>query len=735
MTTIKIAKGLKASYKNATLFTLAETLDVLTKRVDCYEVLNDVNNRVYGDIDGRCLESMTESEFKEKDRKTLEVLQDFLKDKKHAIMTASSYIHRKISYRFVLPDLHAPKHEIKKWVGDLKIPFPDGIALDTGVYGNNQKIRMLGSNKDGENRPLRLLAGTVEDTLISPLGDSTLMTYVPDDARRREEERLRKEEEKIRKKEERERKKEEKDEEKEDKKEKKIAVKAKSTVEGSVVLRILNSLDISRIETYASWIQIGMVCFNMDLGWELWDVASKRASNYEKHVCEEKYATFYKGDLTIATLWSWLKEDDPEVFDDMKENDYERAKEEFEITSFKLMNPSIYITMGRDIDGRELLYFSKFEDLLHKYRNFKVCGQTFIKNWIEDKNIKTYDAMDFDPTLRLPKTHFNLFRGFKYPAVKGDFSPITKILEHLCDYNPRVMWYVERYCAHLFQKPGEKTVVILVFQGKQGTGKDMFWNIIGDLMGDYFLNTLSAENDVFCKFNDLLMNKLFIKFEESNYLTNKDHDNDLKALSAADSMKYEGKGMKSITMKSFANIVMTTNNDTPVVVEDSERRYMLVKTSSKWAKNPVFWDPIVAAMKGEGGKAIRSAYLDHLLNLDISDFSPRNDRVLTPYYYEVAGAFTPYHSRFFQRIVEQKWESDDEDMLPITFRGRELVTKINETMKPTHAYTDTRIGRDLKEYPDNVLGKVRQKCGMRYTIYPEPMIQYLKDKGWFQDFS
>jgi hypothetical protein len=561
------------------------------------------------------------------------------------------------------------------------------------------------------------------------------MTYVPDDARRREEERIRKEEEKIRKKEERERKKEEKEEDKEDKKEKKIMTKAKSTVEGSVVLRILNSLDVSRIETYASWIQIGMVCFNLDLGWELWDVASKRASNYEKHVCEEKYATFYKGDLTIATLWAWLKEDDPAVFEDMKENDYERAKEEFEMTSFKLMNPSIYITMGKGIDGREMLYFSKFDDLLHKYRNYKVCGQTFIRNWIEDKNIKTYEAMDFDPNMRLPPTHFNLFRGFKYPAVKGDFSVVTKVLEHICDYNPRVVSYIEKWCAHLFQKPGQKTKTIMVFQGKQGTGKDTFWDIIGDLLGEYFMNTLSAENDVFGRFTDNLMNKLLIKFEESSFLTNKDNESVLKGLATAETRSYEPKGMKPIEAHNYVNIVMTTNNDTPLVLEDKERRCMLIKTSSRYANDYDFWTPIVEALKGESGKAIRSAYLDHLLSLDISNFAPLRDRVFTEFYHEVAGVFTPVAARFFQRIVEQKWEMDDTDMLPITFRARDLYAKINETMKATHAYTDARLGRDLKEYPDNVLAKVRQTSGMRYTIYPEPMIQYLKDKGWFQEFS
>jgi len=149
MTTISIAKGLKATFKNARDYTLSQALLEIDKYTDNYEVLGDVN-RVYGDIDGKDIEG-TEEQFKALDLKTKDAIVAFLGAQNYALMTASSFAHRKISWRFVATDRKTTLPENKQWVklNIEKIGLPTGITFDTAPYGKNQKIRMLGSNKDG----------------------------------------------------------------------------------------------------------------------------------------------------------------------------------------------------------------------------------------------------------------------------------------------------------------------------------------------------------------------------------------------------------------------------------------------------------------------------------------------------------------------------------------------------------------------------------------------------------
>lgn len=739
--TLRIASGLRKSYKNAVVMTRAEVLDAVEKRADCYEVLNDTMNRVYGDIDGRCLETITEEDFNIKDKETQEVLEDFLKDTPHALMTSSSYPHRKISFRFVLTSKKCSKAENKKWASQLNLPLPEHVKVDTGVYGNNQKMRMLNSNKDDENRPLVLLSGTAEDTLISYLKDAEQLVFLTPKEAEKERKRQETEAQRRAKKEEREKKKETKEEETERKKAEKEEAKAEKErekeekkrpkvpkkKEHAILMTLLNALDLKRINDYENWINIGIVCFNEDLGWECWDIASMRGENYEAGVCEEKYNSFHKGDMKMATLWGWLKEDNMEVYNELKAHDYETMKAEFETTHFKLMNPAVFGESYRDEYKHERISYYKKSDLSHKYENKFLMGKLFIHDWVRDENIRTYDQVLFAPGQDLPPNIMNLFRGFPLQPVEGDFSPIRRVMEQMCDFNEQMIWYVERWVAWIIQKPMTKTGVILVFQGKQGVGKDTYWEIIGELIGEHFMNTLNPEHNVFTRFNDNLENVLLVKFEESQYLTNKNNESTLKGLATGNTFMLETKGLKSKKATNYVNVVMTTNNDTPVSIEDTDRRFVLCRASPLLANKTEFWLPLVQSITPD----VKRAYFHHLLNLDLSDFSPRRDRVLTEYYSEVKTAHRPYHARGFQRIVEDAYEDNPDTPQNITFKARALVTRLNESSK--FEMNEQRVGRDMADYPKDALLKEQKTQGNTYTVQPEAMRSYLKEKEWWYD--
>ena len=240
---IRIAKGMRASFTNFEVVSAHETPALLERRTDCHEVLNDVN-RLYADIDGK-VDVCEEAEFWAKDAQTREEVERLLSGGwKYCLMTASSYEIRKISWRFVILDKAVTKKHNKHIIMGLskEAMFPEGVAFDTGVYGANRKMRMLGSSKDNENRPLKLVKGTPMDTLIS---------YIPDGV------------------------------ETEEFVEEKKPVGRPSKVKNALLQKVLENTAIHRIETYEDWIQIGIICFNSGVDVEMWDVVSRRGKNYK----------------------------------------------------------------------------------------------------------------------------------------------------------------------------------------------------------------------------------------------------------------------------------------------------------------------------------------------------------------------------------------------------------------------------------------------------------------------
>ena len=682
--TIKISKGLRQSYKNAVILTLDEALQALKKRTDCYEVLNDELNRPYGDIDGKVPETTTETEFNKIDQDTRNILQDWLSREEYSLMTASSYLHRKISFRFVFTGFVVSKDDNKEWIKNVseEITLPSGVQFDFGVYGKNQKMRMVGSNKDGENRPLRLLHGTEQDTLISYIPENVEKLELP-------------------------------------KKEKKEKKEKKGTTEPTVVSKILELLDESRFDEYEQWLKMGMICYNEGIDVSVWDEQSKRSLKYREGDCAKKWKTFSKSGVTIATLWDWLKEDNPAGYEQLKQDDYEYKKVEFEKTHFKLMNPAVYVRLYND-----KINLLKHNELLHLYNNVFCNKELFISKWIKDPSIRTYEELVYKPKQDVPEAMYNIFTGFPIEPVQGDVSAVHAVLRLIANNDEAVFNYIEKWVAWILQRPYSKTGTSIIIQGDQGIGKDTYFDFVGKMFGDYFFNTNRAEEDVFGKFNGHLKKILLMKFEEASFLVNKKNESSLKSLITCNRQAYENKGIDPITLDNYFNIIMTTNNEIPVHIEQTDRRFVLIKGSNERRGDLQFWNGIHDQLSKP---ETLQAYMDHLLRLDLTNFNPR-DRPITEYYEEVKQAFIPYHARYFQRIVEGTHAEAH------SWSSRTLFENVKGDNQKFDL-TETKFGRDMKLYFDSgALTKVCGRSNNSYSLDVDKMVRFLHAQNWWIDY-
>lgn len=141
-----------------------------------YEYLQDKRVRPYGDIDHYTPDDLTPFEFETLNNAVYLSLSNFFleADRRVALYTSSSFEKKKISWRWVAPDIYVESRKHARiFAQDLynRINFPEGVKADLGVYNSNQKLRMLGTSKPGENRPLVSDGGCdIIDTIV---------TYIP----------------------------------------------------------------------------------------------------------------------------------------------------------------------------------------------------------------------------------------------------------------------------------------------------------------------------------------------------------------------------------------------------------------------------------------------------------------------------------------------------------------------------------------------------------------------------
>lgn len=695
---MRIARGLKATFKNAREMTVEETERELGLRTDCYEVLNEGLNRVYLDIDGSAPSSATVEEFNTVRQETLAKIDEIASGREIAIMESSKYETRKISFRVVFVKVKATKKDSKALAQHIskEVALPDGVRIDLAPYGNNQKMRMLGQNKDGENRPLVLVRGSPQDTFISLVPDDCEIVDVPVEP-------------------------------------KKPRGRPKKVLEHTLISDILAELDVKRLDEYETWIQIGIVCFNEDQDVGIWEKASERSTKYKHGDCEKKWKTFTKGSVGIAKLWMWLKEDNPDAYDRLKQQDYAFRKEQFETHHVKLRNPCRYLRLVDD--GTSQLLGSA--ELNHIYGSEMCNGKPFIKLWMDDPDIYTCERLEFKPRQEATPGYYNLWTDYALDPVEGDWSPVKELLWDLSGKNQDIYDYFEKYFAHLFQKPYEKPEVMIILSSpEEGIGKDTLGDaVIGPILGDkYYYSTTNHEDEVFGRFQSHLRTTLFLKLEEMERDCCHKNNDKLKGWITCDKKDYEEKGVpKGAPIKSYVRLFGTTNDPCPVVLTRDFRRYLLVNPSADHVGDRAYWADFYRRLGYEGktlkDTSVLSAFLHHCLTVDIEGWNPRK-RLETDALVNARQSQAPPHARWFQTQIQFRMDDDGNLNPDDEFRNtfRHFRDEINRVAK--FPYTDYKLREELRIYPQ-VCEPKHTKGGTEWTFNCQAVKDFLLARNWW----
>ena len=366
---------------------------------------------------------------------------------------------------------------------------------------------------------------------------------------------------------------------------------------------------------------------------------------------------------------------------------YYKDKEEFEKTHLKIVHPPIYISIIKD-----RFELQSKDSLVQSYQDMKtwvsvktkggevVDKVSFIKNWINDENIRKYDSLVFTPSpIKHDLTDYNTWRGFdndkKQLPTNFDMETneyIIRFKEYVSNlFNGRDKYvnYFIAWVANIIQYPAYRTkVCIILYSLVEGVGKSLLIELIENIIGEkYSFAITDVANQLFGKHSLAEFEKLFIVLNEIKGKDTYTNSEIFKQRITDSKRDFEPKGIKAFNGINYANYICSTNNINSVNVGDTDRRFFVVTCNNKKATDKIYFkrfnDEIV-----RNEEAVRCIY-EYLKLFPIDDYVP--DRLfqehrptddalyqdLKEYNREIEWDFLEYFVKLFKSSSEFKFET------------------------------------------------------------------------------
>lgn len=249
------------------------------------------------------------------------------------------------------------------------------------------------------------------------------------------------------------------------------------------------------------------------------------------------------------------------------------------------------------------------------------------RRWQESplRNIVRADNVGFDPGQQDTRITCNLWGGWPTKPQAGNCDAILGLLYHMCSGEDNAIdtakWVI-KWIAYPMQHPGAKMRSTLVVHGPQGTGKNLFFEVILAIYGRYgrIIDQAAIED----KFNDCFSAKLFMIADEVVARSDLYHvKNKLKSFITGEFIRINPKNMASYEERNHVNIVFLSNERMPVVIEEDDRRHCVIWTPPK--KNADYYKTVADEINNGGIEALH----DWLINADLGDFNEHTKPPMT----------------------------------------------------------------------------------------------------------
>lgn len=272
--------------------------------------------------------------------------------------------------------------------------------------------------------------------------------------------------------------------------------------------------------------------------------------------------------------------------------------------------------------------YDRHKNIILKVQSLRIAyGNDAVKFWLNngERQMVDRDNVVFDPAQTVsPETHVNLFHGWTVTPKPGSCRQIIMLLEHLCNDDPAVVDWILKWIAYPLKNPGAKMRTSILMHGDEGSGKNLFWeNIVCQLYGEY--GCVVGNDEIESQYNEWVSRKLFIVADEVVTRAElRNQKNKLKRLITGDTVQVNPKHLNARVEANRMNIVFLSNELQPLILDPSDRRYLVIWTPPKMEKQ--FY--IDAAKEAQNGGI--EAFYHYLLNeVDLDGFSEHSDPPVT----------------------------------------------------------------------------------------------------------
>lgn len=324
----------------------------------------------------------------------------------------------------------------------------------------------------------------------------------------------------------------------------------------------------------------------------------------------------------------------------------------------------------------------------------------------------------------------NLFQATDVEPAPGGFPDIAATFKNVSNGDAGFLDYFFDWLALILQSlypnlserrrgwnAGEQaraiqTQVAIVLAGVHGAGKDTVGAIIAALVGkahSYVLDQTGLDS----RFRGQLRHALFLYCNEAMSSTNRSAEtaNFLKSVIAGDKLVLEEKYKTTETVVARMNVVIASNDDCPVIIEKTDRRYSVKRSARKLPLE--VGARVWADLRGDRSQL--SAFFDFLLN--------RRTRIrpgqlyLTPEREVMQQTMAHSEEKFVQAIIEEGWLAVSMPWVDAAPNGkiREAVAPSANTLVPAFVLNEvyqhwcrehglkargsTKLGQALKTIP------------------------------------
>jgi len=385
-------------------------------------------------------------------------------------------------------------------------------------------------------------------------------------------------------------------------------------------------------------------------------------------------------------------------------DDYDEFKSDFEKKVFKINFPisfGIINHLGDLTIVNKLQLTTTYENLqIRKYnKKGEIIVVPFVNEWLKDKNMRTYDQIDFLPMQEAPSNIYNTFTGYKVMNDKNKFDGNLKvedslIYKHLktilCNNDDKTFEYMTNVLSRILKQPYNLTMTAEIFKSVQGVGKDLFFNWFGlDILGDKYYECTQKTDGIFGRFNKTLQYNILMVINETSGKDTYTINENIKAHITNAKNNVEFKGVDAFKVTNNSHVVFLTNNDNSIKIEADDRRFAAIECHNDLANNEEYILPLVNEIKS---KKYNMCIYEWLFSIDSENYNFCKNRPQTNLYNEMQSMNIPPLALFLKQIVIKKVDKCQSTSLFKKFN--EYLEKYNINGK----YSIQAFGRDINKY-------------------------------------